>query len=161
MEPSFNILEQRVLRFLKEEFLKKGSAPATMRDPATMERDVMDVCDISPIQYREIMARLEHHGIAKPIAIGSKNGHVQISPMIIGVVRQLDETNALCKPRNVQPDRVEQIKQYFFSKKWFAFVVIVACVVGAVALFLSNLDTIKTWSGNGLAVNWCYGTGHA
>ncbi len=118
MEPPFNGQEQRLLRFLKEEFLEKGSKPTTMRSPATMECDVMRKFGLDLPQYREIMARLEHHGIAKAIAIGSTNGHVQIDPMIVEIVRQLDE-----------PDWVERIKRYFFTKRWFAVILIGAAVL--------------------------------
>jgi hypothetical protein len=149
MEPSFNELEQRLLRFLKEEFLKKGSKPTTMHDSATMERDVMEKCGLDLPQYREVMARLEHHGIAKEIAIGANNGHVQIYPAIVDIVRQLDEQEQQVKAQNSQPDRVEQFKRRLFSKRWFAVPVIVVFVVGAIAVFLSRVDTIKT-----LIVKW-------
>ncbi len=133
MEPSFNKLEERLLRFLKEEFLEKGSKPPSNHGPATMERDVMEKFGLDPPQYREVMARFEHLGIAKAIAIGAKYGHVQINPAIVDIVRQLDE-----------PNWVAQITRKCFSKKWLARLTIGMIVVGVIATFLRNVDTIGT-----------------
>ena len=90
MELSFNELEQRLLRFLNQEFLEKGGRPTTMHDPATMHRDVMEKFGLDLTQYRELMARLEHHGIVRAIAIGAPNGHLQIDGIVVEIVRQLD-----------------------------------------------------------------------
>src|SRR5205807_1674038 len=116
MELSFNELEQRLLRFLKQEFLEKGSRPPTMHDPATMHRDVMEKFGLDVTQYRELMARLERHGIVRAIAIGAPNGHLQIDPVVVEVVRQLDERAAQPKP---EPNRMEQAKRYFLTRWWF------------------------------------------
>jgi hypothetical protein len=110
MQPSFNELEQRLLRFLRDEFLEKGGKPTTMRDSATMERDVMKQIGLDPPQYREIMARFEHHGIAKAIATGATSGHLQINPIVVDVVRQLDERAQQGKANEEPPNRMEQTK---------------------------------------------------
>jgi hypothetical protein len=120
-----------------------------MHDPATMERDVTEKLGLDLSQYREIMARFEHHGIAKAITVGAINGHVQIDPLIVDIVRQLDERDQVAKAQNSQPDLVQQTKRRFFSKWWFAYGAIVVAVVVAIAAFLSGMDTIKT-----LIVKW-------
>lgn len=48
MEMKFNDLEQRVLRFLEDEYLKKGSGPRTRADPVTRHHDVMARFDLDP-----------------------------------------------------------------------------------------------------------------
>src|SRR6266851_8457623 len=133
MELSFNELEQRLLRFLKEEFLEKGSRPPTMHDPATMHRDVMEKFRLDLTQYREVIARLQHHGIVRAIAIGAPNGHLQIDPVVVEMVRQLDDRAAQSKP---EPNRMEQAKRYFFKKWWFVALVISLIAITAVAKFL-------------------------
>jgi hypothetical protein len=85
----FNELEQRLLRFLQEEFLQKGSRPRTMLDPATKHGDVMAKFGLDLPQYREIIARLEPRGLVRGIALGRSYGHLQISPQIVDLVREL------------------------------------------------------------------------
>lgn len=80
MELSFNELEQRLLRFLKQEFLEKGSEPQTMLDPETMHIDIMQKFGLDLLQYREVMARQEHRGRVRVIAIGAPNGRLQFTP---------------------------------------------------------------------------------
>jgi hypothetical protein len=143
LELAFNELEQQLLRFLKEELLQKGGRPTTFRDPATMHRDVMEKFGLDLPRYREVMARLEHHGIVRAIAIGAPNGHLQIDSKVVEIVRQLDE-RAQAIP---EPNRMEQAKQYFFKKWWFVALVIALIVTTALATFLSNLGTILKWFG--------------
>jgi len=144
VELTFNELEQRLLRFLKGEFLEKGSRPTTFRDPATMHREVMEKFGLDLTQYREVMARLEYHGIVRAIAIGAPNGHLQIDPMVVEIVRQLDERAAQPKP---EANRMEQAKQYFFKKWWFVALVIALIAITALATFLTNLGTFLKWFG--------------
>jgi hypothetical protein len=103
----FNEPEQRVLRFLKEEFLAKGSKPQTMWDPVTPHRDLMEKFDLDLRQYREIVARLEYHGIVRAIAIERSYGHLQIDPGIVDIVRQLDELSQQTNGAEEQTERVE------------------------------------------------------
>lgn len=147
MEPSFNELEQRVLRFLEKEFLKKGGKPTTMRDPAMWERDVMEKCGLDQRQYREVMARFEHHMIAKAIAIGAINGHVHVYPAIVDIVHQLDEWAQQIKASGEQPNRIDQTKRYFFARWWFAVIVVALIVLTAIGTCLSNLAAILKWFG--------------
>jgi hypothetical protein len=145
MQLSFNELEEGLLRFLKEEFLAKGSRPMHMRAPATMHRDVMDKFGLDLPQYREVMARLQHHGIVEAIAIGAPNGHLRIHPVVVEFVRQLDERAQQAKSDNEQPNRMEQTKRYFFAKRWFVLLVIALIILAAVAAAVSNLKTILEW----------------
>ncbi len=96
MGPTFNELEERVLRFLKGEFLEKGSEPATMHDPVTYHRDVMQKFDLSLPQYTELIARLGALGIVNfnRLAVSSPNGILKTSPLVVEIVRQLDEQAA-------------------------------------------------------------------
>ena len=132
---SFDKMEQRLLRFLRDEFLEKGSKPPTMRDPYTKERDVIQECSLDLPQYRKVMARFEYHGIAKAIAIGAANGRVQIEPVIVEVVRQLDESNWR-----------ERIKWNLSKKWWWVPIVFMFTVVMVIARFI-GLDTILKWFG--------------
>jgi hypothetical protein len=145
MELWFNELEQRLLRFLKAEFLEKGSKPTTMRDHATMHRDVMEKFGLDLKQYREVMARLEHHGVVRAIAIGGPNGHLQIDPVVVEIVRQLDERAAQPKP---EPNRMDQAKRFFLTKWWFVALLIALMILGAVSAVVSNLKTILEWFGS-------------
>lgn len=139
MERTFNELEQCLVRFLKQEFLEKGGRPQTMHDPATMHSDVMQKFGLDLARYREVMTRLEHLGIVRAIAIGAPNGHLQINRVVVEIVRQLDERAA--QP-NLEPNRMEQAKQYFFAKWWFVVPVIALVCLAAVATIVSNLKTI-------------------
>lgn len=149
MEPSFNESEQRLLRFLKDEYLEKGSGPTTSHDPATMHRDVMKKFGLDLPQYREIIARFEHYGIVQfnHNAIGAPNGFLCIDPQIVEVVRQLDEQAKQPDSVKEPPNRMEQTKRYFFSKWWFVIPVTLVILVGAIAAFLSHLETILKWFG--------------
>jgi hypothetical protein len=102
---SFNELEQQVLRYLKEEFFKKGGRPQTMLDPDIRHQDVMQKFALDLPQYREVMARLEYHGIVRAIAIGTSYGHLQVNPIVVEIVRQLDEhlpaNGATVRPEDV------------------------------------------------------------
>lgn len=109
MELSFNELEQQLLRFLKEEFLENDSRPKSIHDPATMHSDVMEKFGLDLYQYREIMARFEHHGIVRASRIGTPNGHLQIDPVVLEIIRQLDERAAQPNPA---PNQMEQAKRY-------------------------------------------------
>ena len=111
MELSFNELERRLLRFLKEEFLEKGSKPMNMLAPATRHLDVMEKFGLNLRQYSEIMARLEYHGIVQVLAIKATYGHLRISPVVLEIVRQLDEQAEQAKAKQVQTNPVEHAKQ--------------------------------------------------
>ena len=91
MAIQFNDLEKRVLRFLKDEYLEKGSEPSDMHAPATGHRDVMAKFDLDLRQYRELMARFEHYGIVQPVAMEAANGYLKIDGSIVEIVRELDE----------------------------------------------------------------------
>lgn len=147
MELSFNELEQQMLRFLKWEFLEKGSKPETMLAPATMHSDVMAKFDLALAQYREVMSRLEHQGIVRVLALGAKNGHLQIDPIVVELVRQLDDRVELVKAEEKQKNRMEQAKQFFFAKWWFVVLLIALFLLTVVATVVSNLKTILDWLG--------------
>jgi hypothetical protein len=132
MEFSFNELEQRLLRYLKQQFLDKGNRPPTMHDPAVMDAAVMEQFGFTPKVYRELLARLEHHGIVRGIATGAPNGHLHIQPKIVEIVRELDEHAARPAP---PPDRMEQAKRFFFRKWWFVVISIGLLTLTAVATF--------------------------
>jgi hypothetical protein len=103
---TFNELEQHVLRHLQEEFLKKGSRPRTMHDPAIMHQDVMQKFALDLPQYREVMARLEQRGIVRAIAIGTSYGHLQVNPIVVEIVRQIDEHRPPANEAKVGPEDV-------------------------------------------------------
>ena len=86
----FSDKEVEVIRFLKEEFLEKGSSPKHMSAPATLNRDVMAKFNLTLPQYREMMAFFETYGIASAPTIEASNGCVHIEPIVIDVVRQFD-----------------------------------------------------------------------
>ncbi len=88
--PSFSDLEQRILRFLKEEYLEKGSRPSHLNAPATLHRDVMAKFGLDLSGYREVIARLESFGIVEAPTIEAHNGCLHIDPTIVQVVHQLD-----------------------------------------------------------------------
>jgi hypothetical protein len=92
--------EVRALRFLKQEFLAKGGRPKTMHDPVTKNGAVMDHLGLDEPQFREMMALFECRGIAKTVGSEDRRGHLHISPGIVGLVRQLDES-ACRAPENV------------------------------------------------------------
>ena len=142
MQLSFNELEERLLRFLKEEFLEKGSSPTLQHDPATMHRDVMDKFGLDLRQYREVMARLEHLGIVRVIAIQATYGHLEIDPVVIEIVRQLDERAQQAKPEEEQPNLMEQAKGRLYNKWWFVVAFIALSILGGLAAFIANLKTI-------------------
>lgn len=142
MEVSFNALEQRLLRYLRQEFVEKGSKPQTMHDPATMHNDVMRTFGLNLSQYREVMARFERHGIVRAIAIGAPNGHLQIDPVVVEIVRVLDDQKS--QPTS-EPNRMEQARRYFFGKWWFAVITIAMLILTAVATIATNLKTILEW----------------
>jgi hypothetical protein len=121
MGVSFNELEQRLLSFLKQEFLEKGSKP-----------------------YRDVMARLEHDGIVRAISVGAPTGRLQIDPVVVEVVRQLDEQAAQPKPK---PNRMEQAKQYSLGKWWIVLAALALVALTAVAKVASSLKTILEWFG--------------
>ncbi|MFL5244336.1 MAG: hypothetical protein ACJ8FY_19730 [Gemmataceae bacterium] len=145
MEPSFTELEQQLLRFLKEEFLEKGSRPAHMLAPATMNRDVMERFSLELPQFREVMARLEYLKIVRVIGIEAPNGHLQIDPAIVEIVRKVDDQAEQAKHET--PNRMDQAKRYFFSKWWFVVFAIVLIVLASVATVVANLKTIREWFG--------------
>jgi len=149
MEVSFNELEQRILRFLKDEFLEKGSGPTDMHAPATMHRDVMEEFGLDLARYREVIARLEHYGIVQfnPAAIQASNGHLRINAMIVEIVRQLDEQAEQVTPEDEPPNRMDQVKRYFHGKWWFVVLVIGLIAITAIVTFISNLKTILQWFG--------------
>jgi len=88
---AFNDLERSLLRFLKDEFLEKGSGPAHLAAPATLHRDVMQRFNLDLPTYREVIARLESLGIVEAPTIEAHNGCLRIAPEIVEIVRQIDE----------------------------------------------------------------------
>jgi hypothetical protein len=143
MYPVFNEHEQKVLRFLKSEFLEKGERPATMHDRGTVHPDVMTKFNLSSSEYRELIRQFEALGIVdfNPHAIESPNGLLHIKPYVVELVRQLDE-EALRNKAQPPPNKLDQAKQWAFSKWWFVAVVIGLAVVTALALFIGNPNTI-------------------
>lgn len=61
MKLPFNELEQRVIKFLKEQFLEKGTKPPTMYHPDVMHRAVME-------QFR--IDKVTRLGSAPSLALG-------------------------------------------------------------------------------------------
>jgi len=113
-----------------------------MLAPAIMHNDVMQKFGLDLPQYRELMARFEHFGIVRAIAIGARNGHLQVDGVVVEIVRQLNDAAKQPKPK---PDRWEQVKRYFFGKWWFVGVMIAIAILGAVAGVVSYFKTIIEW----------------
>jgi hypothetical protein len=100
-------LEQRLLRFLKEEFLEKdnGGRMLDAFHPLTRHADVMAKFGLDVREYREVVTRLYCRGIIeRPIAIGTTYGHLIIKPMVVEVVGQLDDLTAQGKPGERPPE---------------------------------------------------------
>src|SRR5690606_36960115 len=140
-------VEQQLLRFLKDEFLDKGSGPVHMAAPATLHRDVMERFGLDLRRYREALAKLEHVGIVQynPAAIEARNGFLRIDPAIIEVVRQFDNKVERAKHTERRPDRMDQAKRYFYGQWWFVVLVVAIGIVAGVATFISHIKTILQW----------------
>jgi hypothetical protein len=146
---SFNDLEEKVLRFSEAEFLEKGGKPQVMEDPVTYHRDVMAEFNLSPSEYRKLVARLQALRIVKPLTLDAPNGYLEIDPCVVEIVRQLDD-EALRKkaePPPAPPNRMDQAKHWAFSKWSIVIPLIVLAVLGAIALFVTNMKTILDWFG--------------
>ena len=104
--PVWNEIEQRCLNFLKEEFLEKGSAPRCHDSPRTTHEAVQSHLGVEQRKYREIMARLEHHGLVDPLMIDVVNGHLEISPSIVEEVAELDQE------KNMPKEEITEIRVF-------------------------------------------------
>ena len=102
MKGSLNDLEQRIVRYLCEEFRAKGNKPLTMLDPATTHVDVMEKFGLDHPQYRMVIAKLERLGIVQAIAVGRSYGHLRINPEIVDIVNSLDEMDGRKDPGQIQ-----------------------------------------------------------
>jgi hypothetical protein len=137
------------LRFLEAEFVETGGKPEMLGDPVTSHSDVMEKFNLSPSDYRKLIARFTALQIVNPVVMDAPNGYLEINPCVVEFVRQLDE-EALRKkaePPPAQPNRMDQAKQWAFSKWYVVIPVIALAVLGAIVLFITNMKTVLDWFG--------------
>lgn len=149
MDISFNELEERILRYLAKEYLKNGSQSGTLDGQGTtFHSDVMKKYKLEYQKCREIIARLEHHEIVKslPVGIDEPTGFLEISPKVVDIVYQLDEkAKQLAEAKPELPNRIDEMKKYFYSKPWFVGLCLIIIVLGIIASLITDLKTILNW----------------
>jgi hypothetical protein len=148
MNASFNELEIQVLRFLEVEFVEKGGKPEMLDGPATYHSDVMAKFNLSPSDYRRLIARFRALQIVNPKFLNAPNGYLEINPCVVEIVRQINE-EASQKKEDVPPvpNRMDQAKQWAFSKWYVVIPLIALAVVGTIVLFITNMKTVLDWFG--------------
>jgi hypothetical protein len=141
---SFNDRENEVLRFLKAEYLAKGERPATMHDKGTVHPDVIAKFNLSLSEYKEIVSRFEALGIVgfNHLAIESPNGLLHIKPLVVEIVRHLDDESL--RKQSEPPNLLDKSKRWALSKWWIVGPVMVLLVV---VWLINQFRPILEWFG--------------
>lgn len=123
MFPTYDPIEQKVIRYLGKKYLERHNE--SMRSRRGVEKvEIIKDCQVTGTEYASISARLTTLGLLEIEAQGCVGEFVVPRPQIIELVRHLDHPPV--------PDRVQQIYTWARSHRVIAVVIVLILVLLAI-----------------------------
>ena len=116
---------------------------------AIYHKDVRKKFGLSNGEYLEMIARFKVLGIVDYNPLDKEQGILHVHAGITEWIRRIDEEahRKKAEPPPAQPNRMDQAKQWAFSKWSVVIPLIALAVLGAIVLFITNMKTVLDWFG--------------